>query len=523
MTDESPNDEVGDDPPAAAGDAETSGAAAAVAAGANTAAAVVAPVINPPPPAAAAPGPTGDAIVALAATRIGEVYRLGVLVPKNNSTWQGAWDCAEFCSWLVYQISGQLYGCAANSKNPATADAYTGYWRDDSDTKGQRITIEQAQRTPGAFLLRVPTTIGHVVVSDGAGGTIEAMGTAYGVRRGHVANRVWDFGILVPGISYNGAPPKPGQDENTPPSETVVILRRNDSMPSDPRVEALQRALAAAGFDPGPFDGQFGPLTETAVFDYQAAKTLTVDGEVGPETGRSLKLKYWKPTDQVPIFNQPAPPLPVPPPAADWPDETRSVNPSINFDTIRNEYVNMWNSMVLRPEKTQEMAKLATTIANGRPRYANVAAQFNNLLPWFVVGVLHAMECSCRFDEHLHNGDPLTARTVHAPKNRPPIWDPSWSWETSAKDAIECDGLDKVQGWTLARILYTFERYNGFGPRRNFGKATAYLWSYSNHFVRGKYVGDGQWDPEAPSKQTGAAVLLKQLVTSGAAAVTIDT
>jgi len=31
----------------------------------------------------------------------------------------------------------------------------------------------------------------------------------------------------------------------------------------------------------------------------------------------------------------------------------------------------------------------------------------------------------------------------------------------------------------------------------------------------GKYVGGGRWDPEAPSKQVGAAVLLKQLAQSG--------
>jgi lysozyme family protein len=251
------------------------------------------------------------------------------------------------------------------------------------------------------------------------------------------------------------------------------------------------------------------------VFEYQDAKNLTVDGEVGPQTGRALKLKFWKPADTIPDFGKPAPPQPVPPPVADWPEETRSVNPSIEFDVIKGEYVSLWNSVVVRPEKRGEVANVVSKIADGRPRYEAVAAQFANSLPWYVIGVLHAMECNCNFKEHLHNGDPLSARTVHVPKNRPPVWDPSWSWEISAKDAITVDGLDKVLGWTLQRILFTFERFNGFGPRRRFGKATAYLWSYSNHFVRGKYVGDGLWDPEANSKQVGAAVLLKQLVLNG--------
>lgn len=458
------------------------------------------------------PSVTGEAIVDLAAHHIGQVYKLGELVPKNDANWRGPWDCSEFCSWLVYQLTGQLYGCAPNSRNPATANAYTGYWRDDAKAKGQIVSVDQARRTPGAFILRVPTTIGHIVVSDGKGGTIEAMGAAYGVRRGPVSGRVWDFGILVPGIAYDGVPAQPGQLEDPSPSETTLILRRNDAMQADPRVEALQRALAAAGFNPGPFDGQFGPLTETAVFEFQTAKKLTTDGEVGPETGRALKLKYWKPTDTIPDFDQPVSPQPVPPPVPDWPEETRSVNPSIDFNTIQDEYVSLWNSMAMRPDKQAEVNQFAATVAKGRPRYESVAAKFSNALPWYVIGVLHAMECSCDFKEHLHNGDPLSARTVHVPKNRPPVWDPSWAWELSANDAVMVDGLDKIQDWTLPRTLFTFERYNGFGPRRRFGKATAYLWSYSNHFVRGKYVGDGQWDPEAPSKQVGAAVLLKQMV-----------
>ena len=460
--------------------------------------------------------PSGDDIVNLAAQHIGQVYKLGQLVPKDSNGWSGPWDCAEFCSWLVYQTTGTLYGCAANSHNPATADAYTGYWRDDANTRGLVVTVEQARRTPGAFILRVPTSVGHIVVSDGNGGTIEAMGTAYGVRRGSVAGRVWDFGILVPGISYAGAPAQPGGSENPAPSESgALVLRRDASSAPDPRVEALQRALAAAGFDPGPFDGVFGRLTERAVFDYQAAEGLTVDGEVGPQTGRALKLKLWKPTDKIPDFQQPAPPQPVPAPTADWPDETRSVNPSINFDDISAEYVNLWDSMAIRPERNADVAALAAKIVAGRDRYASVAGNFQNL-PWYVIGILHAMECNCSFKAHLHNGDPLTARTIHVPKNRPPVWDPSWNWEVSAEDAIKVDGLDAPQNWVLPRILYQFERYNGMGPRRRFGKATAYLWSFCNHYVRGKYVGDGQWDPEAGSKQVGAAVLLRQLVNSGA-------
>ena len=53
-------------------------------------------------------------------------------------------------------------------------------------------------------------------------------------------------------------------------------------------VEQLQRALLAAGYDPGAADGTFGRLTEAAVVAFQQAHGLSVDGRVGPETAAAL-------------------------------------------------------------------------------------------------------------------------------------------------------------------------------------------------------------------------------------------
>jgi hypothetical protein len=41
-------------------------------------------------------------------------------------------------------------------------------------------------------------------------------------------------------------------------------------------------------FDPGPVDGDFGPVTETAVKTFQSAHSLPVDGIVGPEAWSTL-------------------------------------------------------------------------------------------------------------------------------------------------------------------------------------------------------------------------------------------
>ena len=57
-----------------------------------------------------------------------------------------------------------------------------------------------------------------------------------------------------------------------------------------PEVERLQRALAAAGFDPGGTDGSFGPATSTALIAFQTRHGLRPDGSVDPATAAALNI-----------------------------------------------------------------------------------------------------------------------------------------------------------------------------------------------------------------------------------------
>jgi peptidoglycan hydrolase-like protein with peptidoglycan-binding domain len=76
---------------------------------------------------------------------------------------------------------------------------------------------------------------------------------------------------------------------------TAPVLRRGSR---GEFVAYLQQLLIAAGHDPGPVDGIFGPRTEAAVREFQQANGLQVDGVVGIQTWTALDpIAEAHPTD----------------------------------------------------------------------------------------------------------------------------------------------------------------------------------------------------------------------------------
>lgn len=144
----------------------------------------------------------------------------------------------------------------------------------------------------------------------------------------------------------------------------------------------------------------------------------------------------------------------------------------------------------------------------GIGKYQLVAAKTG--VPWQVVAVIHGMECGFSWSKHLHNGDPLTARTVQIPRGRPTTGTPPFSWVESAVDALIYDGLDDVEWDDLEESLESIERYNGLGYRKR-GINSPYLWSGTQHYKQGKFIKDGVYSDAAVSKQLGVVPLLKEL------------
>jgi lysozyme family protein/peptidoglycan hydrolase-like protein with peptidoglycan-binding domain len=186
------------------------------------------------------------------------------------------------------------------------------------------------------------------------------------------------------------------------------------------------------------------------------------------------------------------------------------------FPALKNEYAALWQAIRIRPERMAEIQYIFGKLTNPASKARYKAVEVSTTVPWYVIAIIHNLEAGRRFDCHLHNGDPLTARTTHVPKNRPTTGSPPFTWEVSAKDALEFDGLTNVTPWTVERIAFELEKFNGFGYRNNHPNVKSpYLWSYSNIYTSGKYTADGTWSETAVSDQCGAMVMLRYMIDQG--------
>jgi lysozyme family protein len=180
-------------------------------------------------------------------------------------------------------------------------------------------------------------------------------------------------------------------------------------------------------------------------------------------------------------------------------------------DALRADYRALFESCVIPVNRRAAVEALVNRIEANQGRYRALQSRLG--VPWAFAAVVHNMESSQNFQCHLHNGDPLTARTRLVPAGRPRTGNPPFTWEVSAADALTMKGLDGNTDWTMAGLLYQLERYNGWGYRIYHPHVRSpYLWSFSNHYVSGKYVADGRWSETAVSQQCGAAVILRRIV-----------
>src|SRR6266550_4069493 len=124
--------------------------------------------------------------------------------------------------------------------------------------------------------------------------------------------------------------------------------------------------------------------------------------------------------------------------------------PKPTFSDLAAEYITLWNGAIIDASKVDKVTEIANNLQSNQPKYDLVSAKTG--VPWFVVGLIHSLEASFSFTTHLHNGDPLGARTIHDPSGRP-LTLPLNDWVHSAVDALGMKGLQNVDpgAWTIER------------------------------------------------------------------------
>jgi lysozyme family protein len=197
------------------------------------------------------------------------------------------------------------------------------------------------------------------------------------------------------------------------------------------------------------------------------------------------------------------------------PDLFNSVRaPAPKLERLSADYTAMFSALVVDSDEHEKSLWYLGMLSRNRARYESVTAK--SAVPWYFIGIVHSLEASFNFHSHLHNGDPLSSRTTHVPKERPIAWDPPNDWESSALDALSVDGFVGKSNWDLPHILYRLEAFNGFGYRsKNININSPYLWNYSQYYTKGKFKADGHFDQNLASYQCGGAVSLKGLISNG--------
>lgn len=179
------------------------------------------------------------------------------------------------------------------------------------------------------------------------------------------------------------------------------------------------------------------------------------------------------------------------------------------FAEMRPRYELSWRNMAV------ELSRKAIIDAEARDIHkdmdAYLAVESITGVPACIIAVIHNRESDRDFKTHLHNGDPLSARTYHVPAGRPETGSPPFSWIQSAVDALRYQGMDKVRDWTVERACYVLEDYNGWGYWLFHSVDSPYLWAATNIQDAGKYVEDGKWNRTAYDSQLGCMPVLAAL------------
>jgi len=174
-------------------------------------------------------------------------------------------------------------------------------------------------------------------------------------------------------------------------------------------------------------------------------------------------------------------------------------------------YFALWNKADVRVERVSAAASIAKRALAHKTTF--MAVQLATGVPWQWIAVIAYRESDMNLEGAFANGDLIIGRgtlTHNVPAGRGPFD----TWADSAIDEITRRGLNKHINWSVERMCFEAEAYNGWGY---LGKCNSpYVYSYTIEYgppqaAGGKYPRDHYWDANALDAQCGVVAILKEL------------
>lgn len=183
------------------------------------------------------------------------------------------------------------------------------------------------------------------------------------------------------------------------------------------------------------------------------------------------------------------------------------------FQKFKPGYEDNWKNIQIRPSAVAEATKEASKLLANKSVYQQIQKMTG--VHWAFCGLAHDRESGFDLNTYLGNGQPLNRVTTIVPKGRGPFLGPN-AFVDGAVDALRLEGFAGATDWSIARMLFRLEGFNGFGYHSK-GVNSPYLWSGSTAYGppeqrAGKFVADGVFDPNKVDPQLGVAVVLKELM-----------
>ena len=177
-------------------------------------------------------------------------------------------------------------------------------------------------------------------------------------------------------------------------------------------------------------------------------------------------------------------------------------------DNIKNQYTTLWNTMVIKDSVKPIINSIINKIVANKDKYVQVQNLTKSKVPWYIISIIHTLECNGDFTRYLYNGDKIAnGKTTNVPAGRPVDGIPM-TWIDTAADSLN----DRPwYDWSNEGSCFFFENYNGWGYKLYHNIPSPYLFSGTSVYLKGKYTTDGKFDPNAVSQQIGAAAILKQM------------